>query len=96
MFKVKNSSTRTRSETCSKLTIKTTEQQRRSDVFIVNFEYFTPCSGVPFVNFEQVNAGWEGTRSTISMHVVLVSSKAYSEPCQISKMECFTKIVNGI
>ena len=29
----------------------------RSDVFIVNFEHFTPCSSVSIVNFEQVNAG---------------------------------------
>ena len=23
--------------------------------------YFTPCTGISFVNFEQVNAGWEAT-----------------------------------
>ena len=23
--------------------------------------YFTPCSSVSIVNFEQVNAGWEGS-----------------------------------
>ena len=44
-FKVNNRNTRTRSEICSKLTIKTSERpQHRSDVFIVNFE--------------QVNADW--------------------------------------
>ena len=34
----------------------------RSAVFIVNLlhTYFTPCSKVSTVNFEQVNASWEG------------------------------------
>ena len=43
MFKVNNRNTRTRCELCSKLTINTPEwrQQRRSDVFIVNFEHFS-------------------------------------------------------
>ena len=41
MFKVSNRNTRTRCETCSKLTIRTPErpQWRRSGVFIVNFEH---------------------------------------------------------
>ena len=39
--KVNNRNTRTRSEVCSKLTVKTQErrQWRRSGVFIVNFEH---------------------------------------------------------
>ena len=41
MFKVNNRNTRTRCEICSKLT---------------NFTYFTPCSSVSIVNFEQVKA----------------------------------------
>ena len=43
MFKVSNRNTRTRSEICSKLTIKTPEQRhwRRSGVFIVNFEHIS-------------------------------------------------------
>ena len=45
MFKVNNRSTRTRSEICSKLTIKTPEQRRHYPalfgVFIVNFEQVT-------------------------------------------------------
>ena len=44
MFKVNNRNTRTRSEICPKLTIKT---------------HSTPCSSVSNVNFEQVNVGWE-------------------------------------
>ena len=48
MFKVNNRNTRTRCEIWSKLTIKTPERR-----------YFTPCSSVFIVNFEQVNAGWE-------------------------------------
>ena len=60
MFKVSNRNTRTIREMCSKLTTKTTErrQQRRSGVFIVNFE---PCFSVSFVTFEQANTGWELT-----------------------------------
>ena len=56
MFKVNNRSTRTRSEICSNLTIKTPERR-----------YFTPYSSVFIVNFEQVNDGWEdvnGFKST--------------------------------
>ena len=42
MFKVNNRNTRTRCEICSKLTIKTPERrQRRSGVFIVNFEHIS-------------------------------------------------------
>ena len=60
MFKDNNRSTRTKSEICSKLTIKTPERHHwcRSGVFIVNFEHnFLPCSRFSIVNFEQVNAG---------------------------------------
>ena len=39
MFKVNNRTARTRCEICSKLTIKTPE--RRSGVFIVNFEHIS-------------------------------------------------------
>ena len=48
MFKVNNRNTRTRSEICLKLTLKTPEQR-----------YFTSYSSVLIVNFEQINAGWE-------------------------------------
>ena len=43
MFKVNNINTRTRSEICSKLTIKTPKRRkmRRSGVFIVNFEHIS-------------------------------------------------------
>ena len=43
MFKVNNRNTRTRSEVCSKLTIKIPErrQWRRSGIFIVNFEHIS-------------------------------------------------------
>ena len=40
MFKVNNRNTRTRREICSKLTIKIPEQ-RRSGIFIVNFEHIS-------------------------------------------------------
>ena len=55
MFKGNNRNTKTRSEICSELTIKTAErrQWRRSGVVIVNFEH-----SVSIVNFEQVNGDW--------------------------------------
>ena len=56
MIKVNNRNTRTKCEICSKLAIKTSERrQRRSGVFIINFE---PCSSVSFVNYEQIKADW--------------------------------------
>ena len=51
---------------CSKLTIETLEQD--VNMFKVNnkdtrttdaITYFTPCSSVSIVNFEQVNSGWD-------------------------------------
>ena len=59
IFKVNNRNTRARCEICSKLTIKTPEprQWRGSSVLIVT--YFTPCSSIVIVNFEQVNVGWK-------------------------------------
>ena len=53
MFKFNNRNTRTRCEICSNLTIKISEQRRW------HLTYFTPCSIVSIVNFEQVNVGWE-------------------------------------
>ena len=57
LFRVNNSNTRKRREICSKLAIMSL--QRRSTVFIVNFEYisylFTPFSSVSTVGFEQLN-----------------------------------------
>ena len=50
MFQVNNRNTRTRREICSKLTIKYNKYNK--------ITYFTPCSSVFIVNFEQVNAGW--------------------------------------
>ena len=43
MFKVSNNNARKRYETCSKLTMKTLQRhhQRRSGVFIVNFEHIS-------------------------------------------------------
>ena len=44
LLKVNNNNTRTMSEICSKLAIKT--------------PHFSPCSGVSIVEFDQANAGW--------------------------------------
>ena len=41
MFQVNNRNTRTRSEICSKLIIKTPERRRCSAAFIVNFEHIS-------------------------------------------------------
>ena len=61
LLKVNSRNTRTKCEICSKLTIKTPERCYwcRSDIFIVNFEHFTPCSSVSIVNIEHVIAGWQ-------------------------------------
>ena len=46
--------------TCSKLTKETLEQGVKS-AFTVNFEHISqPSSRVSIVNFEQINAGWDG------------------------------------
>ena len=60
LFRVNNRNTRTMCETCSKLTIKTSERHhwRRSGVFIVNSEQISHYSGVFTVDFEQVNTSW--------------------------------------
>ena len=60
LFKVNNINTRRTCEICSKLTIKTPQQNqfRRSGVFIFNCEYISHLyllSSVSIVDFEQVN-----------------------------------------
>ena len=59
-LKVNNRNTRTRCETCSKLTIKTPEQRQwhPSGVFIANFEHISHLVLV-IVNFEHVNGDWD-------------------------------------
>ena len=58
-LKVSNRNTKRRWEICSELTIKIPEKRHspRSDVFIVNFTYFTHYSSVSIVDFEQVSFG---------------------------------------
>ena len=53
MLKVNDRNTRTSCEICFKLTIKA--------------PYFTPCSSVSVVNFEQANGSWELFRIFISL-----------------------------
>ena len=62
LLKVNNRNTKTMCKICSKLTIKMPErrQWRRSGIFIVNFEHFTPCFIVSVVKFEHVIASWVG------------------------------------
>ena len=60
MFNVNNRSIRTSCEICLQLTIKTQDRRnwRSPAVTIVNFEhFFSTCSSVSIVNFEQANAG---------------------------------------
>ena len=63
MLKFQDRNTRTRWEIILKLTIKTPERRHwpESDVFIVNFTYFTVYSSVSIVEFEQVNVCQEHT-----------------------------------
>ena len=48
---------------CSKLTIKSPKRRlRRHDVFLIDCQQILYIlSGVPIVDFEQVNAGWTET-----------------------------------
>ena len=66
LFKVNDRNTRTRSEICSKLTIKKSKrrQWRRSGVFIIIYYltlniFHTLLDSASIVNFNQVNAGWD-------------------------------------
>ena len=73
LLKVSNKNTRTRCETCSKLTIKTPErrQWRRSGVFIVNFEHKLHLVLVFFiVNFKYVIAGCVNILKTLFKKVI--------------------------
>ena len=60
ILKGNNKKTRTRCEICSKLTKKTPERRQASlwCLYCLLWTYFTPCSDVCIVNFEQVNAVW--------------------------------------
>ena len=68
MFKVDNRNTRTRCEICWKLTIKTPERWLASFwcLYCSLLTYFTPCSSVSIVNFEQVNNKWDSKLSQSS------------------------------
>ena len=59
MLKVNNRNTRC--EICSKLTTKIPERRT----------FFTPCSSISIVNFEQVNAGWDNYYQLLSLRVPL-------------------------
>ena len=58
LLKVNKRNTRTRCEICSKLTINN-RPPGVVLVYLLTLTYFTPCSSVSFVNFQQVNAGWD-------------------------------------
>ena len=71
-----NSNTRKRREICSKLVIMS--PQRRSTVFIVNFEYisylFTLFSSVSTVGFEQLNVFWVPLYQFINVGLLTAAS----------------------
>ena len=78
--------------------VKYVQSLRHSGIFILNFKrYFTPCSSVSIINFEQVNAGWQKgesqnggkkkTKHPEFSHNLLTSFKTSS------KVECFNVIV---
>ena len=73
MVKVNYRKIRTRCYICSQLTIKTPE---RRPILNELWTYFTPCSSVSIVNFEQVNAGWEYTKRLT--HFWLMFSPSYT------------------
>ena len=77
MFKVNNINTRTRCEICSKLTIRT---------------YFTPCSSVSIVNFEQVNT--DSDNSFLKMMsrktIVIINEKCFT--FLFFKFRCYTTL----
>ena len=56
--------------TCSKLTIETLEQGNT---------YFTPCSSVSIVDFEQVNAHWEILKNRINMYYTCLKLKKFKK-----------------
>ena len=63
MFRVKKRSTSTKCKICLKLTIKTAERRQ----WCLNiWTFFTPCSSVSTVNFEQENAGGEILQRQVS------------------------------
>ena len=78
MFKVNTRNTRARCEICSELTTKIPKRQASFQCLCCwLWTYFTPCSLVSFVNFEQVDAGWEPFFSTafcwFSFHFFMVA-----------------------
>ena len=78
MFKVSNRNTKTSCKTYSNLTIKTPErrQWRRSGGFYCKlWTYFTVCSSVSIVKFEQVNAGWDDIAINYNTFWLFWSSK---------------------
>ena len=86
LFKVNNRNTRTMCEICSKLTIKTTERRQFWCLYCELWTYFTLCSTVSFVNFEQINAGW------VEELLLLIHQGVFRF---LSKIELFAKIVDG-
>ena len=63
MFKVSYRNTRTRCEIYSKLTInRTTLLLLLWYLYCQLWTYFTPCSTISIVKFEQANVGWEDVK----------------------------------
>ena len=95
MFKVNIRNTMTRCEISSKITIKTPVALFWC-VYCSLLTYFTPCSSVSIVNFEQVNAGWGET--SFATHFMLIfhfismrssSLQQCSHHIETSQLICF-------
>ena len=52
--------------------------------------YFTPCSSVSIVNFEQVNAGWVASSNEIKTHIVLKIVGVNLTGTRPTKLQCIS------
>ena len=68
MLTVNNRNTRTRSEICSKLTIKTLERRQWR---LSQKTYFTPCSSVSIANFEDVIVALSKSYGCSSVYIII-------------------------
>ena len=73
MSKVNNRKTRASCEICSKVTIKTPKRRHL-------WTYFTPCSNVSIVDFEQVNTNWAvgGNMFLIILNILFARNRIFA------------------
>ena len=98
LFKVYNGNTRAICDICLKLSIKTPEHVHEVPLtLIVNFViYFTHCSGVFIVEFEQGNVSWYcSIYSQCSNHVQIQSLRRIQDPIKDLRQSFIPKKVHG-